>query len=163
MLVAGLTLAIAPVAAKAELTLEPNSLSFAPQAVGTTSAAQSTTLTLTCTLPTIGCFIGEEEFSPTIAVTPPFSQTNDCPAMMTADFIGDENCTITVSVTPTGTGPISGTLSTGGIDDPTATLTGTGAGSTVAGQAGGKKKCKKKKGKKGAAAAKKKCKRKKKP
>jgi hypothetical protein len=169
-LAAGASLAVAPVAANASTSIAPTSLNFGAQQVGTTSAGQTTTLTLTCSLPGPVCFILSEDFTPSINASPTaFRQTNNCPATMSAGggFASplSVSCQITVTFAPTAEGTVTGTLSTG-MGGPTASLSGTAVPATATpapAPAAERKKCKKgKKKPKGAAAAKKrKCGRKK--
>jgi hypothetical protein len=151
------TLALAPAGASGALTLSPSSLSFSQQ-VGTTSAPQTTTLTLTCD----GCFPAAS-YTPTVAATPAaFTQTSDCVSLFVLFITPDpDSCTINVTFTASAEGPVNGTLSTG-MGGPTATLTGTGVAAPVAtAPAPPVKRCRKAKKKpKGAAAAKGKCKKK---
>ena len=90
---------IAPVA-----TLTPTSLTFATQQVGTTSAAQSVTLSntgtaaLTITSISIGGVNGGD-----------FGQTNNCP-VSPSTLAANASCTINVTFTPTLDGPESAAL-----------------------------------------------------
>ncbi|HET9399348.1 MAG TPA: choice-of-anchor D domain-containing protein [Candidatus Acidoferrales bacterium] len=84
--------------APAAVSLSPSSLSFAGQVVGTTSAAQSVTLTNTG-----GANLNVSSISSTGA----FNQTNNCPATLA----GGASCTISVSFTPNASGQLQGTLS----------------------------------------------------
>ena len=103
------------------VSLSPATLSFAPQPVGTTSAAQTITLTNrgNAALAISG-----------INVTGPFSQTSNCPSSLA----GGAACTISIAFTPTASGTQSGTLN---ITDnasgspQTAGLSGTGADFSV--------------------------------
>jgi hypothetical protein len=118
-------LALSPAAANAVRSLSPTSLGFGNQTVGTTSAPKSTTLTVFCHTPT-DCMSTTDSFSPQISVTPGFTQTNNCPATMTAMFPmtgPDPTCTINVTFAPITEGLIGGTLSTGA-GGPTAHLSG---------------------------------------
>jgi hypothetical protein len=148
------------------VTISPTSLTFAPQAAGTTSAAQQVTLTKDCSganqTNCLGPPADGTTFNTSISVPAPFKQTNTCPNALTASPLPDPgtkvSCTISVTFAPTAAGAASGTLTTGagaqtGAAGPTVSLTGTGTAASSA------KKCK---GKKGKAAKKKKCKRKKK-
>jgi endoglucanase Acf2 len=97
-------------------SLSTNSLTFGNQNVGTTSAAQTVTLTNngpgTLTINSI-------------AVTGDFSQTNNCGASLAANA----NCTINVSFKPTASGSRAGTLTVtdNASNGPqTASLSGTG-------------------------------------
>ncbi len=97
------------------------SLTFENQNVGSTSAAQTVTLSNTG----IGALIISD-----LTVTGDFAQTNDCGTSVAAGG----NCTISVTFTPTAGGPRTGSLlisynSTSG--PQTVGLTGTGVGQTV--------------------------------
>jgi hypothetical protein len=103
---------VAPVA-----TLSPASLSFANQAVNTTSATQTATLTNSGTAALA---------ISSINMTGDFAQANNCGTSLPAGA----NCTISVTFTPTGTGSRVGSLtltdnSLGG-STQTASLSGTG-------------------------------------
>ena len=158
LLVAG-GLLVWPAGAGAVITVAPTSLTFADQQVGTTSAPKAVTLTKDCNPPLdTFCFAGAEgpTFNTAISAPSPFSQTNNCPAALTATLaMTSVSCTINVAFAPTEADLAARTLITGA-GGPTVSLTGTGT--PAPGTA--KKKCKKKK--KGASAAKKKCKKKKK-
>jgi hypothetical protein len=79
------------------VTLTPGTLTFASQVVGTTSAAQTVTLTNT----------GSATLSvSSIAAGGDFSQTNACGASLAAGA----NCTISVTFTPTTTGTRTGAV-----------------------------------------------------
>ncbi len=98
------------------VTLLPTNLSFANQLSGTTSPAQ------TVTLSNSGGFLLAIS---SISVTSPFSETNTCGASLGAGG----NCTISVTFSPTTSGPVSGTININ--DDAAASpqtvnLTGTG-------------------------------------
>jgi len=100
----------------AAATLSPSSLNFGNQTVGTTSGAQSITLSNS----------GGTAFSLTsIAASGDFAQTNNCGSTLSAGA----SCTINVTFTPTVSGTRSGTLT---VTDSapgspqTASLTGTG-------------------------------------
>jgi hypothetical protein len=102
-------------------TLSTNSLTFAGQAVGTTSSAQSVTLSNTGT--------GSLNIS-SIASSGDYAQTNNCPASLAASA----NCTISATFTPTTTGTRSGTVTI--IDNASSSpqtvgLTGTGLAPAV--------------------------------
>ena len=88
-------------AAQAAVTLSPNVLTFPSQLVGTTSAAQTSTLTNTGNQPlTIA----------SITVAGLFKQTNNCPVSpMTIPPGG--TCTFTVSFQPGAGGPAAGLIS----------------------------------------------------
>jgi len=97
-------------------SLLPASLPFPSELVGTTSAAQTATLTNTGTL-TVSIS--------KIAVPAPFHQTNNCPAALAAAT----SCQILVTFAPTTRGAVTGKLSvtSNAIHSPqTASLTGTG-------------------------------------
>jgi hypothetical protein len=153
--------ALWPAGVGASTTVAPTSLTFAAQPAGTTSAAKQVVLTKDCTgTDDTFCFAdpGFTTFNTSIGVSGPFTQTNNCPAMLTAtNMATSASCTINVKFAPTGEGAASGTLTTG-IGGPTASLAGTGTSAIPA-----KKKCKKKKGRSADAAKKKKCKKKGKP
>src|SRR5207248_2482270 len=95
---------VAPAAAPSA-SLSPSSLTFASRQVGTTSAAQSVTLTNSGTAPlTIG--------SVAIAGTNSgdYAQTNDCPTGP-ATLAASATCTITVSFTPLAAGSRNANIS----------------------------------------------------
>src|SRR5439155_22374664 len=97
-------------------TLNPTSLSFGNQQVGTTSAAQPITLTDKGTVPLV---ISQ------ISASGDYSQTNNCGVAL----LPGVSCTINVSFSPSATGSRNGTLSVSdnGADSPqTAALSGTG-------------------------------------
>jgi len=77
--------------------LTPASLTFGSQAVGTTSAAQS--ITLTNTAETILAIHS-------ISAAGDFGETNNCPAALAPM----DSCTIEVSFHPTGAGTRTGTI-----------------------------------------------------
>jgi uncharacterized protein YjdB len=105
----------------AGISLSPGSLTFANQAVGTTSAAQTVTLTSTGNV-TLAIS--------SIAVGANYLQTNNCPASLTSGL----NCTISVSFKPTTANTLNGTLS---VTDnapgtpQTVALTGVGTGAVI--------------------------------
>ncbi|HVC47537.1 MAG TPA: choice-of-anchor D domain-containing protein [Terracidiphilus sp.] len=79
-------------------TLLPTSLSFGDQTYGTTSAAQTVTLTNT----------GGVALTPTsVSATGDFAQTDNCTG---ATLAANASCTIQVTFTPTATGTRTGTL-----------------------------------------------------
>jgi len=81
----------------AGVNFSPTSLTFASQAVGTTSAAQTMTLTNT----------GTAALNVTsIAASAQYAQTNTCGSSVAAGA----NCTISVTFTPTATGSRPGTI-----------------------------------------------------
>jgi len=102
--------------AQPSLSLSPASLSFAAQFVGTTSAAQTITITSTGNT---GLTISG------ISISGPFVQSNNCPSSLSPKA----TCAVSISFRPSGGGPQSGTLN---ITDnasgspQTAGLTGTG-------------------------------------
>ncbi len=80
-------------------TLAPASLTFANQVTGTTSSAQTVTLTNT----------GGTALEPaSIAVDADFGETDDC---QNAPVAPGSTCTIRVTFTPTNTGSVAGQLS----------------------------------------------------
>jgi FG-GAP-like repeat/Abnormal spindle-like microcephaly-assoc'd, ASPM-SPD-2-Hydin/FG-GAP repeat len=112
-------------AAPSTVTLAPTSLAFNPQMVGTTSAAQTVTLTnnssaaLTITGITLSGMNADD-----------FAQTDTCPASLTAGA----NCAISVTFTPTGAGARSGAISiadNAAGSPQTVPLAGTGATTTA--------------------------------
>ena len=106
----------------AQVTLSPTSLSFANQAVGTTSATKNVTLSNT----------GSTSLSITsVTISGPFAQTNTCGTSVKAR----SKCTISVTFSPTTTGKATGTLTvtdSASNSPQTAALSGTGqSGVTV--------------------------------
>jgi subtilisin family serine protease len=102
-------------------TLSPSTLSFPDQLVGTTSAAQ--TLTLTSTGNTAINLTG-------IQTTGDFAQTNSCGTSLAPN----STCIISVTFTPTAHGSRSGTATVTGDftgTAPSATLSGNGVGATA--------------------------------
>src|SRR5260370_1104072 len=102
-------------------SVSPTSLTFASQTVGTTSAAQSVTLSNT----------GNASLNLTgVSASGDFAQTNTCGSSVAAGA----NCTISVTFTPTASGSRTGTLS---ITDnasgspQSVSLTGTGAAASA--------------------------------
>jgi hypothetical protein len=99
------------------VTLAPGSLTFASQTVGTTSSAQSVSLTN----------MGTTTLSITsITASTNFGQTNNCGTSLLAGAA----CTINVTFTPTATGTLTGTISVADniVGSPQiVNLTGTGA------------------------------------
>jgi hypothetical protein len=103
--------------------LAPSSLTFASQTLGTTSAAQTITLTNS----------GDATLNITsIAASGDFAQSNNCTAVLATS----SSCSINVTFTPNATGTRSGTLTIA--DDSltgspqTASLSGTGAPASTA-------------------------------
>jgi Abnormal spindle-like microcephaly-assoc'd, ASPM-SPD-2-Hydin len=82
----------------AAVSLSPSSLTFSGQAIGTTSAAQTVTLSNTG---------GASLSISSIATSLPFAQTNNCPASLA----GGTSCTISVTFTPQSSGSASGAVS----------------------------------------------------
>ena len=112
----------------ATLTTTPASLSFASQAINTTSPAQSVTVRNTGT--------AAASIS-SVATSGDFSQTNTCGAAIAAGA----SCTVAVSFRPTVVGSRSGALTIAGsaTNSPsTVTLAGTGTGTVAANLAAGK-------------------------
>jgi hypothetical protein len=111
----------------ASLSTNPSSLTFATQALNTTSAAQTVTVTNSGTAS--GTVSG-------VSVSGDFSQTNNCSSLAVG-----ASCTVTVSFRPTASGPRSGavTITSNATNSPTTVaLSGTGAGSTNVDLAAGK-------------------------
>ena len=110
-------------AAGANATVAPSSLTFAAQTVGTTSGAQSVTLSISATAT-------NQLFISSITASGDFTQTNNCGAALPVGT----SCTVNVSFRPTATGTRTGTLS---ITDnasgspQTVSLTGTGVAPVV--------------------------------
>jgi len=108
--------------AAAAVTLSVTSLAFTGQAVGTTSGAQTVTLTNT----------GSATLTITsIAASGDFAESNTCGASVAAG----KSCTLTVSFTPAGSGVRTGaiTITDNAPGSPqVVTLTGIGTGPTVA-------------------------------
>jgi hypothetical protein len=159
-----LTMAVAAPTASALETITPNSHDFGAVDNGLTGPPFAFTLSTSCTDDPANmgyqCFAGGDPPFPTeIRVQGNFTQTNNCPAMMSRASTVAATCTINVAFAPRQSGPHTGFLSAGvGGTAPFATLTGTGIARFPPAVPGGpgpvKRKCKKKKGKKGAAAAK---------
>ena len=99
----------------AAVALSPSSLTFSSQAIGTTSAAQTVTLTNTG---------GTSLSTSSIATSQPFAETNNCPVSL----VGGASCSISVTFTPHASGIASGavTISDNAAGSPqSVTLTGT--------------------------------------
>jgi hypothetical protein len=112
----------------ATLSASPTSLTFATQALGTTSAAQPVTITNTGTA--AAAVSG-------IAAAGDFTQTNTCGSAIAAGAF----CTVSVAFRPTAAGTRAGTLtvSSNATNNPaTVALTGTGAGGTSTNLAAGR-------------------------
>jgi hypothetical protein len=170
-IVVGALLALTPASASANAAASPTSLAFGSTSIGTNSAAQTTTVTVTCSFllpPPFGCITpGHFKPSPGFGGANPadFHATNDCGAGVTSPG----SCTFTVTFTPTGAGARTATMSLGAEDSGLISvpitkiaLSGTGVGPPPAlspPATGTRKKCKKHK-KRSAAEAKKKCKKK---
>ncbi len=95
--------------------VSPTSLAFASQTVGTTSAAQTLTLTN---------FSAAALSISSIAASGPFAETNNCGASLAAGA----SCQIAVTFAPTAAGPATGSLQVASAFSPiTVALSGTGA------------------------------------
>ncbi|WP_307846618.1 choice-of-anchor D domain-containing protein [Actinospica durhamensis] len=96
------------------VTTSPSALSFGSQATGTTSSAQSVTVSN----PT-----GSAASVSSIAVSGPFAQTNTCGSSIAAGG----SCTVNVTFSPTASGAATGslTVNAGGVTD-TVALSGSG-------------------------------------
>ena len=92
-------LAAAYAQAHAQLVVNPPSLTFPPQAFGTTSAGQDVNLTYSGATPLSTL---------TFLITPPFAQTNTCEAKL--PLPPGSSCKVTVTITPQPTLPFTGTL-----------------------------------------------------
>jgi hypothetical protein len=166
-------LALMPASASANAAASPSSLGFGSTNVGTTSAAQYTTVTVTCSLfDLIFCRkFGHFKPNPVFlgANLADFHSTNDCGA----GVYSPGSCTFAVTFTPTGAGARTAMMKLGAEDSglisvpiTIISLSGTGVGSPPAVSppavsppaTGARKKCKKQK--KRSAAAAKKCKKK---
>lgn len=99
-------------------TVAPSSLTFASQAVGTTSAAQSFTLTNTGNADLLITSIASNSSQ--------FGESNNCASTMTAT----SSCTISVTYSPTVGGAVSGAIiiNTSNDGSPSVSLTGSGTG-----------------------------------
>jgi non-reducing end alpha-L-arabinofuranosidase len=103
------------------LTASPSSLSFGNQTVGSTSGAQ----TVTVSNPNSSAVSVSQ-----LAVSGPFGQTNTCGASIAADG----SCTVSVTFAPTAAGAATGslTVTSGAPDSPlTVGLSGTGTASSA--------------------------------
>jgi hypothetical protein len=99
------------------VTLTPTSLAFAAQAVGSSSSAQSVTLTNT----------GNQSLHLAMILGPNFTETDNCGTSVAAGA----SCTINVTFVPTSVGPVAGslTLFDNASDNPQKVgLSGTGTG-----------------------------------
>ncbi|MFD0637298.1 discoidin domain-containing protein [Catenulispora yoronensis] len=109
------------------LNANPGSLTFASQALNTTSASQAVTVTNAGTA--AGTVSG-------VSVTGDFSQTNNCSSVAVG-----ASCTVNVSFKPTASGTRTGTLTvtSNATNSPaTVALSGTGAGTVATDLAAGK-------------------------
>ena len=110
------------------VTLTPSSLTFAPQSVGTTSAAQAVTLTNASSL---GVFLTQ------ITASGDFKQSNNCGGSLSATA----TCQVSITFMPAAGGARTGALTVAaGAGSPltqTLTLTGTGVDFSVSGGSGG--------------------------
>jgi hypothetical protein len=158
-------LVVFPATAGASMLTSPTSVGFGSQPVGTVSESQNVNLIAhcdgsvvpgICTIPVI--------FTPAPSTTGDFSQTTNCPALITVVVDADSICGILVKFTPTAAGARTGTLSTG-LGGPSVALSGAGVTPSGPRSGGGttttqKKQCKKKHKHRSASSAKKrKCKR----
>ena len=115
------TISLLGTGASPAVSLSPSTLTFASQTVGTTSAAQTVTLTN----------LGSVTLAITsITASANFGQTNNCGTSLTSGAA----CTINVTFTPAATGTTTGTISV--VDNvagspQTVSLTGTGAGAAT--------------------------------
>jgi hypothetical protein len=109
------------------LSTSPSSLTFASQALNTTSAAQAVTVTNTGSL---------AASVSSVTVSGDYSQTNNCSTIAVG-----ASCTVNVAFRPTASGTRTGTLTinSNATNSPTTVaLSGTGAGSTNTNLAAGK-------------------------
>ncbi|MEV6845939.1 choice-of-anchor D domain-containing protein [Actinoplanes sp. NPDC051411] len=102
----------------ASLSASPASLTFASQALNTTSSAQAVTVHNSGTAAATG--VG-------VSVSGDFSQTNTCGTSIAAGA----SCTVNVSFRPAASGTRTGSVSIAGSAPVTVSLTGTGAGGTT--------------------------------
>ncbi|MBK6323068.1 MAG: choice-of-anchor D domain-containing protein [Burkholderiales bacterium] len=104
----------------ATTSISPSSLTYAPQSVGTTSAAQTLTVTN---------ISGATVYIPLIGTGGDFSRTTTCGLTLAANA----SCTISVSFTPTVTGARSGAIAImgNGVVLHSVSLAGSGAGPMV--------------------------------
>jgi hypothetical protein len=110
------------------LSTNPSSLTFASQALNTTSAAQAVTVSNTGT---VAASVSG------VSVTGDYTQTNTCGSSIAAGA----SCTVNVSFRPTASGPRSGSLtvtSNASNSPTTVALSGTGAGTTSTNLAAGR-------------------------
>ena len=107
------------------VTLDPSSLSFGSQLVGTTSAAQNVTLTNSGAAPLLISSIGVAG-----ADAADFAQLSDCP-LAPATLAPGSVCTISVTFTPSAAGSRAASITVGDNapgNPHTVTLAGTGVG-----------------------------------
>jgi hypothetical protein len=102
----------------ASLSANPSALTFASQALNTTSAAQAVTISNTGTASATG--VG-------VSASGDFAQTNNCASTIAAGA----SCTVNVSFKPTASGTRTGSVSVAGSAPVSVSLTGTGAGGTT--------------------------------
>jgi hypothetical protein len=128
MRIAALTAAISSIfvvsAARANASsLTPTTFDFGNQTVGKSSPTHPFVLNLTQNCTDFGFPVGTICFptfvAPSIALTGPFTQTSDCPFLLS----GPASCTSDVVFKPTQPGPATGTMTTG---TGVATLRGNG-------------------------------------
>jgi hypothetical protein len=105
----------------ATLTASPTSLSFGNQAVGSTSAAQTVTVSNTGSAPASVS---------SVSASGPFAETNTCGSSIAAGA----SCTVSVTFTPTATGAASGNLMvSSNATNPTLTVALSGSGTSSGG------------------------------
>jgi Right handed beta helix region/Cep192 domain 4 len=107
-------------------SLAPNSLTFGTQGIGSTSAAQTVTLTSS----------GSTGFQITsIQVSGDFAQTTNCPVLASpgtsAGVAGGSSCTFNVTFTPTATGTRTGSLTVNGTNGASLAVPLTGTAGTI--------------------------------
>ena len=151
------TLGLAATTASAS-SLTPGDFDFGNQTVGKSSAAHPFVLSLTSNCIDLGlggtvCI--PQLAGPAISLTGPFSQTSDCPFLLSSPA----TCTSSVVFKPTQPGPATGTMTTGtgaatlrgnGVAAPKSADSGNGGGNgTNASKPKKKKKCHKHKHKGG--------------
>ncbi|HWG26465.1 choice-of-anchor D domain-containing protein [Actinospica sp.] len=97
LIVSKVTMSTVSSSGSATLSASPASLSFGSEVVGSTTAAQSVTVSNTG---------GAAATISSVSVSGPFAQTNNCGTSLAAGA----SCTASVTFTPTATGSASGTL-----------------------------------------------------
>jgi hypothetical protein len=97
LIVSQVTMSTVSSSGSATLTASPASLSFGSEVVGSTTAAQSVTVSNTG---------GAAATISSVSASGPFAQTNNCGTSLAAGA----SCTASVTFTPTATGSASGTL-----------------------------------------------------